>query len=171
MLVLAFAVAAWEATREPFPVGCSMANAGTILQQQGISGREAFTPASCYADSFRYAISLAGIDYFDPMDNMESSHMVLAAMGGLYNLRKFTLKGYASHFDALGVYFEQEGQLSAGTTIIPFVNPSVEVCGYRAGLYQGTDPAQTRADCGISAMVPFRFAARPEATELVLRCT
>ncbi len=147
------------ATREPFPLGYSMANAGTILQQQGISGREGFTPACFYADSFRYAVSLAGVDYFDPMDNMESSHEVQAAVGGLYSLRAFTFKAYIAHFDALSIYYEQEGQVSAGTTFFRFVNPSVELCGYRAGLYQGDDPAQTRADCGVSAMVPFRFAA------------
>lgn len=147
------------ASREPFPLGYSMAGSGTILQQQGISGREAFTPACAYADSFRYGISLAGVDYFDPMDNMESSHLAQVAVGGMYSLRGFTAKAYVSHFDALRVYFEQEGQLSVGASCIPFVNPSVELCGYRAGLYQGSDPAQTRADVGVSAMVPFRYAA------------
>jgi hypothetical protein len=157
-------VAMWHipvhgASREPFPLGYSMANAGTIVQQQGISGREAFTPACFYSDSFRYGVSCAGVDYFDPMDNMESSHIAQAAIGGMYSLGGFTAKAYGSHFDALGVYFEQEGQVSFGTTKIPFVNPSVEVCGYRAGLYQGIDPVQTRADLVVSAFVPFRYAA------------
>lgn len=164
LAVAAACVALWQipaqgASREPFPIGYSMANAGAIVQQQGISGREAFTPACFYADSFRYGVSCAGIDYFDPMDNMETSHMAQAAIGGMYSLKGFTAKAYGSHFDALGVYFEQEGQVSIGTSKIPFVNPSVEVCGYRAGLYQGTDPAQTRADMGITTLVPFRYAA------------
>lgn len=157
--VLGIFLPAFPATREPFPLGYSMANAGTILQQKGISGREGFTPACFYADSFRYGVSLAGVDYFDPMDNLESSRIYQVAVGGFYSLRGCTAKLSVEHFDALGVYFEQEGALSLGTTLVPFVNPSVELCGYRAGLYQGGDPAQTHADLGISAMAPFRLAA------------
>ncbi len=157
--VLCLVLLAVSATREPFPLGYSMANGGTIMQQQGISGREPFSPACFYADSFRYGVSVAGVDYFDPMDNMESSHIAQAAFGGFYSIRGCTAKVSFSHLDALRVYFEQEGRLSLGTSLVPYVNPSIEVSGYRAGLYQGSDPASTRADMGVSAMVPFKLAA------------
>jgi hypothetical protein len=157
--ILCFVPLALCATREPFPIGYSMANGGTIMQQQGISGREPFSPACFYADSFRYGVSVAGVDYFDPMDNMESSHIVQAALGGFYCMRGCTAKVLFSQLDALRVYFEQEGRVSLGTSLVPYVNPSIEVSGYRAGLYQGSDPASTRADMGVSAMFPFKLAA------------
>ena len=161
IILMVFVVAAFvfPASREPFTPGCSMATFGTILQQQGISGREPFTPACFYADTFRYGVSVAGIDYFDAMDNMESSHLVQVGLGGFCSMKGFTAKLSFAHFDALRMYFEQEGRLSFGTTRIPFVNPSVELSGYRAGLYRGDEAAQTRIDAGISALVPFRIAA------------
>ena len=158
VLVVA-AVGVFPASREPFPIGYSMANFGTILQQKGISGREPFTPACFYADTFRYGVSVAGVDYDDAMDNMESSHIVQVGLGGFYSMKGFTAKLSFVHFDALRMYFEQEGRLSLGTTRIPFVNPSVELSGYRAGLYRGDEAAQTHIDAGISVLVPFRLAA------------
>ena len=159
LMVLVVAIFVFPASREPFPIGYSMASFGTILQQKGISGREPFTPACFYADTFRYGVSVAGVDYFDAMDNMESSHLVQVGLGGFCSIKGFTAKLSYAHFDALRMYFEQEGRLSFGTTRIPFVNPSVELSGYRAGLYHGGEPAQTRIDAGISALVPFRIAA------------
>jgi hypothetical protein len=159
LMVLVVAVFVFPASREPFTPGYSMATFGTILQQQGISGREPFTPACFYADTFRYGVSVAGVDYFDAMDNMESSHLVQVGLGGFCSMKGFTAKLSFAHFDALRMYFEQEGRLSFGTTRIPFVNPSVELSGYRAGLYRGGEAAQTRIDAGISALIPFRIAA------------
>ncbi len=165
--VLLFGVVtlAFPATQEPFPLGYSMANGGTIVQQRGISGREPFTPASCYADTFRYGLTVAGTDYFDPMDNMETSPIMQAAAGGFYSVRGYTAKVLFCHLDAMGIYFEQEGRLSVGTSALPFVNPSVEVSGYRAGLYRVTEGRAARADLGVSAFVPFKRAA------LMLSCS
>jgi hypothetical protein len=81
-------------------------------------------------------------------------------LGGFCSIKGFTAKLSIAHFDAMRVYFEQEGLLSIGTTRIPFVNPSVELSGYRAGLYDNTaGPVRTRIDMGVSAMAPFRLAA------------
>jgi|WetSurMetagenome_2_1015567.scaffolds.fasta_scaffold00022_9 hypothetical protein len=157
-VLLACSLPAFPASREPCALGYSMSNAGTILQQTGISGRQAFTPACFYADSFRYGVTLAGVDYFDPMDNMESAHLYQVALGGFFSYGKCTAKLAVEHFDALGVYFEQEGVLSVGTSLLRFVNTSIELYGYRAGLYRG-GAVQTRAELGVSAMVPFRLAA------------
>ncbi|HUI91196.1 MAG TPA: hypothetical protein VLX68_03010 [Chitinivibrionales bacterium] len=159
ILILLIAGFVFPASREPVPLGYSMATFGAIIQQKGISGREPFTPACFYADTFRYGVTVAGIDYFDPMDNLESSHMVQVGLGGFCSVKGFTAKLSFAHFDALRIYFEQQGTLSLGTTKIPFVNPSVEISGYRAGLYTGDEPAQTRLDAGASALIPFRIAA------------
>jgi hypothetical protein len=158
--VVVSATFVFPASREPFPLGYSMANGGTIIQQKGISGREPFTPACFYADTFRYGVSVAGVDYYDAMDNMQSSHMYQAGLGGFCSIKGFTAKLSLTHFDALRVYFEQEGRLSFGTTLIPFVNPSIEVSGYLAGPYDNNaGPVRTCVDMGVSMMAPFRLAA------------
>jgi hypothetical protein len=159
IIILVIVTTVFPAGRDPFPLGYSMATFGTILQQKGISGREPFTPACFYADTFRYGVSAAGVDYYDAMDNMQSSHIFQIGLGGFFSIKGFNAKLSFCQFDALRVYYEQEGRLSFGTTLIPFVNPSVELSGYRAGLYHGGDAAQTRIDAGISALVPFRLAA------------
>lgn len=164
LLVLLCIIPASGAGREPFSLGYGMATNGAILQPDGISGREPFTSASFYADSFRCGVTAAGVDYYDPMDNMTSSVIGQAALGGFYApsgvLRGLVVKAAYLHFDAMRVYYEQEGLLSVGCNVIPFVKPSLELSGFRAGLYHDDGlPSQTRLEMGASALVPFAIAA------------
>jgi hypothetical protein len=152
------------ASREPFPMGYGMATNGAILQHDGISGREPFTGACFYQDTFSFGVTLAGVDYYDPMDNMSSSLIGQAALGGFFAprgaLKGFVFKTAYLHFDAMRVYYEQEGLLSIGCNLVPFVKPSLEISGFRAGLYKVSDPPpETRLEIGMSAMVPFKVAA------------
>jgi hypothetical protein len=151
-------------SREPFSIGYGMATNGAILQPDGISGREPFTSACFYNDSFHYGVTVAGVDYYDPMDNMSSSVIGQAALGGLYapggSLQGFVFKVAYLHFNAMRVYYEQEGMLSVGCNLVPFVKPSLELSGYRAGLSMADyPPPETRLEMGMSALVPFKIAA------------
>ena len=162
-IVLLF-IPASGAGREPFSMGYGMATNGAILQPDGISGREPFTSACFYGDSFRYGVTVAGVDYYDPMDNRTSSLIGQAALGGFFAprgaLKGFVFKGAYLHFDAMRVYYEQEGMLSVGCNLVPFVKPSLELSAFRAGLYHADGPPQqTRLEMGASAMVPFAIAA------------
>jgi hypothetical protein len=145
-------------------MGHAMATGGAICQADGISGREPFTGACFYDDTLRFGVTLAGVDYYDPMDNMSSSHIAQAALGGFFApqgaLKGFVFKGAYLHFDAMRVYYEQEGLLSVGCNLVPFVKPSLEFSGFRAGLSRVNDPPpQTRLEMGMSAMAPFKIAA------------
>jgi hypothetical protein len=165
LLLLLCIIPASGASREPFSIGYGMATNGAILQPDGIPGREPFTSACFYNDSLRFGVTVAGVDYYDPMDNMSSSHIGQAALGGFFAPRRgalkgFVLKGAYLQFDAMRVYYEQQGMLSIGCSRVPFVKPSLELAGFRAGLYHANDPSpQTRLEMGASAMVPFRVAA------------
>jgi len=135
---------------------------GAIVLQNGITGRDAIsTAASCYRDSFSCGLSVSGTDYDDPMDNDASSHIAQVSLGGFYAKNNFVIKASYSHFDAMRLYFEQEGTLSVGYNKLPHVNTSFELSGFRAGLYDessGTTPL-TRIDAGFSAFVSFAAAA------------
>jgi hypothetical protein len=163
LLLLLCIIPASGASREPFSLGYGMATNGAILQPDGISGREPFTSACFYGDSFHYGVTVAGVDYYDPMDNMSSSLIGQAALGGFYApggaLKGFVFKGAYLHFDAMRVYYEQEGLLSVGCNLVPFVKPSLEFSAFRAGLsHADGQPSQTRLEMGASAMVPFAVA-------------
>jgi hypothetical protein len=146
---------------EPFALGYSMANGGTILQQDNISGREAFYRGACfYGDTFKCGVSLAGVDYFDPMDNESSLHIARVGLGGFYTTHGFVLKAAYLHFDAMRIYYEQEGMVSLGYTRIPFLRASVELSGLRSGLYGNSDiPPLSKTELGFSAFVPFSVVA------------
>ena len=164
LLLLLCIIPVAGASREPFSLGYAMATNGAILQADGISGREPFTSACFYNDSFSYGAAVAGVDYYDPMDNMSSSLIGQAALGGFYApsgaLQGFVVKAAYLHFDAMRVYYEQEGMLSVGCNIVPFVKPSLELSAFRAGLYHADGlPSQTRLEMGASILVPFPIAA------------
>lgn len=152
-------MAAPGASREPFSMGYGMATNGVILQENGISGREPFTSACFYQDSFHYGVTVAGVDYYDPMDNMASSLIGQAALGGFWSDRGLTVKAAYLHFDAMRVYYEQQGIISVGYRLLPFFRASGEFSGFRAGLDHSNDPPpQTRLEMGVSACVPFSMA-------------
>ena len=164
LLLLLCIVPLSGASNEPFSIGYGMATNGAILQPDGISGREPFTSACFYSDSFQYGVTAASVDYYDPMDNMTSSVIGQAALGGFFAphgaLKGFIVKGAYLYFNAMRVYYEQEGMLSVGCNLIPFVKPSLELSGFRAGLSMvNYPPPQTRLEMGVSALVPFRIAA------------
>jgi hypothetical protein len=156
---LCFVATGFGATREPFSMGYGMGNAGAIIQQKGLSGRQPWTAACFYNDTLRYGASLAGVDYYDPMDNMESSHITQVAFGAWYAWKGCVAKASFAHFNALGVYFEQQGHVSLGCNRLSFVNISIEADAFRAGLNGGSEHPQTRLGAGFSLLVPARVAA------------
>jgi hypothetical protein len=164
LLVLFLIVPASGASREPFSMGHGMATNGAVCQEDGISAQEPFTGACFYRDTFSFGVTVAGVDYYDAMDNMTSNLIGQAALGGFYTpsgmFKGLVLKAAYLHFDAMRVYYEQEGVLSAGWRQVPFVKPSLEFSAFRAGLTRsGGPPPQMRLEIGASVLVPFRAAS------------
>ncbi len=149
----------FAAGAEPFALGYGMGNNGAIIQQKGMSGRQPWTSACFYNDTLRFGVSVAGVDYYDAMDNMESSHITQVTFGGWYASNGYVAKASFAHFDALGLYFEQQGHVSFGYNRLPFVNPSLEFDALRAGLQNSTEHPQTRLDMGFSLLIPGRAVA------------
>jgi len=141
-------------------MGQGMASNGAILEDSGVSGKDPFTSACFYGDTFSYGVSIAGVDFFDGMDNMSSLHIAQAGLGGFYASKGFSLKAAYSHFDALRAYYEQNGFLSIAYNKAPIVKMSVELYGFRAGLYSLDNTApQTRLEAGCSALLLFSIGS------------
>jgi hypothetical protein len=159
LLVFSIPAVLTAATNEPFPAGYSMANFGTILHGNRISGRQPWTPACFAKDTAKFSLSSSYINYYDAMDNLESSDFRQASLGGWINLKKVSIKGSGIFFNALGIYYEHKGYLSIGTSVIPYVNVSVELEAIKAGLVDDHDEYETLVSTGLSAWVPWSFAS------------
>ena len=158
-LIFVFPFFIMAGSHDPFPAGYSMGNSGAIIQANGPSGRQPWVPAGFFTDTLRFGLSVCGIDYYDPMDNFESSHIAQALAGGFYHYKSVVCKISYAYLQAFGVYNEQQGFFSAGTTAIPFVNPSIEITGYRAGLMDASHEHASFIHAGMSALVSVHYAA------------
>jgi hypothetical protein len=147
------------ALNEPFPAGYSMANFGTILHGNRISGRQPWTPACFAKDTSKFSLSSSYVNYYDAMDNLESSDFRQASLGGWVNLKKVSIKGSGTFFNALGIYYEHKGYFSIGTSLIPYVNISVELEAIKAGLVDDHNEYETLVSTGMSVWVPWSFAS------------
>ena len=147
------------AINDPFPMGYSMLNFGTIIQGNRISGRQPWIPACFAQDTSFFSLSSAYVNFYDAMDNLQEEDFRQAAVGFWLNLKRVGIKGSGTFFNALGIYEEQKGFLSIGTSITKFINISAELEAYRAGLKDNKEESETLVSTGFSLWVPWSFAS------------
>lgn len=143
----------------PFPPGYSMGNHGTIMWEDGLSGRQPWVPAAFYGDSLRFGVAVGGVEYFDQMESLRDRFIAHGIAGGWYAFGPATLKLGYRYFDALRVYQEHIGQVSLGTGAIPFVSVSVEARGRMARLLTENNERETVGEFGASVWVPRKYVA------------
>ena len=158
LLLLAATIAA--GVRDPFPSGFSMGTLGAVIDDRGASGREPWASASFCAESTGFGFALSGTSYYGSVSGSMGQDGISQAMGGGWYARKHLVcKASIASLAAFSTYFEQAGFLSIGSDYLPFVRVSLEAMGYRLGVrVQGT-PVRTIAETGISAWVPWSWAA------------
>jgi hypothetical protein len=147
------------ALNDPFPMGYAMSTFGTIVWSNGLSGRQPWTPAAFAADSSRWSLASAFIDYYAEMDNLPGEHFRQSAIGGRLAIGGIRIKASYLNFNALNVYFERKGFLSIGTAGIPHVNLSLELEGAQAGLRTSLAERESMAEAGVSLWIPWSFAS------------
>jgi hypothetical protein len=145
---------------DPFPLGFSMGTLGAIVDEKGASGREPWTSASLFADSAGFGFALSGVSYFGSVSgSMGADGISQAVGGGWYGRKHFICKASVASLSALGVYFEQTGFVSIGSDYLSFARVSLEAAGYRLGVYIPDAPVRTIGEFGVSAWVPWSWAA------------
>ena len=149
----------FAAAHDPFPVGFSMGNGGAIIQTNGPTGRQPWTAACFSSDTFRFGISVSGIDYYDAMNNQESSHIGQVVSGLWYSRRPFILKASYAYFNALSLYNEQQGFISLGFIAATSFSASIDMTANRAGLSDKSDGNEKFLNAGASLLLSGRFAA------------
>ena len=143
---------AQASSNEPFPLGYSMGNNGTIWKPNSLSGRQPWAPACFLRDSLRYGLSVCGIDYYDLMDNLDQNYIGQVAFGGWYGAGRFMVKGSYAYFNALNLYNEQQGFYSIGLRIFNRFQASIDMTGFRAGLTTESGIPVTVLYGGVSCM-------------------
>jgi len=157
-LIFVFPFFIMAGSHDPFPAGYSMGNSGAIIQANGPSegshgSRPVFSPIPC-ASVFPCAASTTMTHGQLRIVSHRSS-----ASGRVYCYKSVVCKISYAYLQAFGVYNEQQGFFSAGTTAIPFVNPSIEITGYRAGLMDASHEHASFIHAGMSALVSVHYAA------------
>jgi hypothetical protein len=142
--------------RDPFPSGFSMGTLGAVVDDRGASGREPWTSSIFCRLQEGFGFALAGASYYGTAGKGGISR---ATGGGWYGRRHLICKASISHLNAFGAYFEQSGFVSAGSDVLPFVRLSVEATGYRIGVNVPETPVRTIGEGGVSAWVPWSWAA------------
>lgn len=149
----------------PFPTGYAMGNLGTVVWDDGPAGRQPWNAAAIQSDSLRWGVGVAGVDFYDDMDNYCERDIRHAVAGGWWRISRFTLKASYQCFSALSIYYEHTGFLSVGTNLIPFVHVSVEARGVCAGVRTLADERETLLELGATLWVPRRHVAILAAVE------
>lgn len=136
-----------------------MTTLGSVVWSDGLTGRQPWEPAATLSDSVRFGLAVAGIDFFDGMDNYSQRRIRQASIGGWYHGRYVTVKGSYAYFDALDAYFEQTGSVSVGVRVFRGVSASIEMRGVQAGLYGQKQERESIVECGATVWVPWRLVA------------
>jgi len=144
---------------DPFPAGFTMGTLGTVIDQEGPSGAQPWVPAVFYGDSLRFSFAMAGVSYYDAMDNFSDRYAYRTDGGGLAAFNRFVCKGSVSYFSFLDSYFEQMGYISFSVNVFPWLRAGTEFRGTRFGIRETDSPARTAAGMGFSLWLPWRYAA------------
>jgi hypothetical protein len=149
ILILLSFQASFAAMHEPFPIGYSMANNGTIMHTSGISGQQPWIPACFLIDSSGYGLSVCGIDYYDQTDD-PGGRIGQVALGGWYAHGRFVVKTSCAYYNAMDLYSEQQGYCSIGVWPVRCINASIDITGFRAGILHENQPNAALLDAGIA---------------------
>jgi hypothetical protein len=113
--------------RDPFPLGYPMMSQGALVETEGVSGRQPWTPAACYRDTLRWGASMAAVSYHG------GGSAARYAVGGFMMVGPVVGKLSLTQLDVMGLYYEQAAALSAGSQW-RFLSFSLDGQAYRAGL-------------------------------------
>jgi hypothetical protein len=157
VLLLMAAMCPLAGIRDPFPSGFSMGTLGAVIDGNGASGHEPWTGAALCADTTGFGFALSGTSYYGSVTGSDGISQTMG--GGWYARKNLVCKVSIGSLSAFSTYFEQTGFLSIGSDYLRFVRVSLEAAGYRSGVrVQGT-LVRTIAETGVSAWVPFSWAA------------
>ncbi len=143
---------------EPFPTGHGLGSLGTIIQEDGAGSRDPGVPAPFVGDSSTFGFSVSGVDYYDEMDNFEGHTIRRGAVSAWLNLSALIVKVSYLRLNALDIYYEQTGIISAGTPLGSMARVGGRIELGRAGL-NGTDENRVLMRPGLSGWVPLRYAS------------
>ena len=146
------------APRDPFPLGYSMMSQGALVEAEGVSARQPWTPAAHYRDSLRWGASAAVVSYHG------GGSAARYAAGGFGTFGPVAFKGALTHLDVMGLYFEQTAALSAGSRW-RFLSYSLEATNYRSGLTFSSADRRSATSAGAALLAVSRVVSAGATVE------
>lgn len=157
-LLIALILSAF-ALNNPFPVGYSMGNLGTVLWADAMSGNQPWISAAYATDSLQLTFQTSLISYYDEMSNLQDRPLYQISGGASINTHFLNCKISISHLNAFDTYFDQSAFLSVAFTRIPFVHIGLECTGNRSGLSGIDNKIHTTATLGCTGALHVKYAA------------
>lgn len=136
-----------------------MGNHGTILNTNGHTGRQPWSPASYYNGNNKFTLAVTGVDYYGETENLPDSRIQQGSVGFGFFPGKFRLKTAYLNFNAMNLYQEHEGLFSAGMKIFRHLSAGFEINGFYAAVPLEKDNTETLLTGGFSAIVPWQYAS------------
>jgi hypothetical protein len=136
-----------------------MGTLGAVVDDRGAGGREPWTSAGLYGGPSGFGFALGGTSYYGSMAGSGDNGISQAVGGGWFARKHFFCKAAIAHLNAFNAYFEQTGFVSIGSDALRFVRLSLEATGYRLGVSMPGTPVRTIGEGGVSAWVPWSWAA------------
>jgi hypothetical protein len=128
-------------SRDPFPIGHSMASQGAIVDPFGPTGRQPWLPAALYRDTLRCGAAFSAVSYHG------GGSVSQYAVGGFGAFGPIVGKLSIARLDALGVYYEQSAALSLGG-FWRLLSYSVDANLYQSGLRAPPRGSRSAASAG-----------------------
>ena len=147
--------------RDPFPVGFSMASQGSLIETQGVSGREPWGAAAFYRDTLPWGVAFSAVSYHGAAGAGGVSQY---AGGGFVTFGGIVCKASIKQLDAMGVYYEQTAFFSTGSSY-RFLSFSVEAQSHRIGLKGNSSDIRTMSALGAALHAQSRRVSAGAAAE------
>jgi hypothetical protein len=138
----------------PFPTGSTMATLGTIVYEDGPSGRDPLLSAVFMNNRCKAGVALSVTTFYDDMDNYTDRRIAAVTGGGYFSTRRLLFKTAVTHFDALGAYYEQNGYFSCAMYVIKGIRIGAEFTGTRLHCVIPGYTSVIYGETGFSLFVP-----------------
>lgn len=155
LLLFTFAHPAVALLNEPFPAGGAMGHLATIMYENSSGSRGPGISSVYLPNRSAAGVHVAGVSYYDAMDNYEDRRIATVSGGGWISHQKWALALSVAHFDALGAYYEQEGYFSGAVAVAHGVKVSCSLRGIRMKIADPRYEPLTTASGDAAVLLPF----------------
>ncbi|NLW31631.1 MAG: hypothetical protein GXY77_09265 [Fibrobacter sp.] len=158
-IVLTLAIQSLAALGDPFPVGYSMGNLGTILWKRGAPGQQPWIPSAYIDKNSKWGLSAGVVSFYGKTGNYRDRSIYRVIGGVWYCTPLMNFKLSFTQLDVFGIYYEQSVFVSASGSVFSLFDVSIEASAYRTGLKDNSEQVRTIGEIGSSFWFPLNLVS------------